>query len=304
MRGILTVALLVVASLALAQTKEPAEKMFWMGYRMPQGFFSNPGSDGSEGKSQEKSEVLPATEVDMETDSTFDAREFLERSGVPFPAGSKAVLYRDPPILQVFNTKENLELVDSIMLASLGPCGTGFLQNEYTLVALKLSPAAFAKPVISVANLKAEAGNSWREINVLKFVSKSGIRVQASAAEGVENTIISSTPTTDGKPPAGMSGSSCETENVVGPDGETIDVRFFYRFRGVPDGNKKPLEVSISSESTVGDGAPQILHLTAISGVAGSALGQERVDGYALVLRVTQERTEAVPFEFIRRKAP
>ena len=52
----------------------------------------------------------------------FDASEFLKSLGLEFPSGSEAVYDQNSSMLVVRNSRENLEIFDSV----LSSCGLGF----------------------------------------------------------------------------------------------------------------------------------------------------------------------------------
>lgn len=222
-----------------------------------------------------------------------DVKGWLESMGILFPPGSEALYFFDRSQLIVRNTKENLELIKSLNSCN-NRMGYPIHKSEITLVAFNPSAERLGNPTASFDQLKKNAGDSWKEIATLQFVSKSGVTVHSQAIFGQKSVSVSALKSDTTGPasikapdlPPSAEGNTCALQIVVGPDRRTIDANLSFRLRSVLPGSKEPLTIQFDGSTTVQDGYPQVLQIVEPT---------ENGPAYALVLRITGVLAETTP---------
>ncbi len=282
-----------------AQTEEPPiPKLTPKVYSVPPGMFSMHPD-----KSDQWNKIKPAPGVKSLgekgshlSESVYDVKKFLEAQAVPFPRGSEAIYVYDGSIVFVRNTQENLDIIDALLGDTCGGMSMN-LRNEISIVSLGTPKNRFGRPAPTFAELKKQAGESWREIFSMEVVSRSGLT--ATATSGTGKAIASKPDTENSKVkapelPHDASGSSFAIEPIVGPDGWTIDATLSFRHQGVI-GENKPLNISYDGGATLWDNYPQILQLVEAT---------ESTPAYAVILRITIALPSTWPVRETRSQDP
>lgn len=207
----------------------------------------------------------------------YDGKRFLEQQGVKFPEGAEAVFDQSAQALMVRNTKENLELIESI----LAGCGLGTFGNiaiEFSVYecALPLDAAGGMKQWPTYAELTSLPIASRKFLDNVSVMGKSGQRITfARVFEGVAKE-----PKREATPESqevydesegfreGELGTKAEAEIVVGPDAVTIDVAATYRARFLGNDGKWS-EVSFVNNFQCQEGYPLVIYASSLKGQEG-----------------------------------
>lgn len=258
------VVLLFCAFPAMAADKP---KMVTIAYPTPPGLFFH-SSEGSKPE-RELKPLKGVVPIDEKSHGIYDVREYFSAEGITFPDGSEATYFTQRSMLVVRNTRENLDLFDTLFDHGcyLPPLS---LRNEISVVTMEL-PDGHSEKMPTLSELRKMAGDSWLEISRIALLSKSGMRVTGAAANGKDSG-------NDAKLPPDAMGSICEIETVIGPDGYTMDSNLSFQFRGMAGANKLPLNIRYSGSASLWDSHTQILQIVSAT---------EKAPAYALLLRVT-----------------
>lgn len=138
-----------------AQTTAPPEpKLIPRIYYVPPSMFSLHPSDSDAWKSFKPTPgVIPVEEQATYLDKTvYDVRKWFEAQGISFPEGSEAIYVQDGSVIFVRNTRENIDLIDTLL-----PGREDFvtnLRNEISIVTFKTKGERLSKPTPTFVGLK------------------------------------------------------------------------------------------------------------------------------------------------------
>lgn len=268
-----TMAFVVGSGGSFAEEKEPSgEELILRAFRLPPVFFTRPDAANSKGARQEEPgiKVLPSPPNEPQTHRRLDVRGFLESMGAPLSAKSEAIYFEGASALVVRATEKELEILSSLGLGE-GGCFEGpLVQVTFTLVQLSLEKPIEDIEVLSYANLRKMAGDSWQLVDRQVLTMKSGMR--AMHAAGISNrehpfVQVKDEGNTDTAPeiwkPRSFSGDESGTrvtvEPVIGPDSLSIDVSLDYRHRSQAGENQAPYEHNLTTMTAAWDGYPVVL---------------------------------------------
>ncbi len=267
-------ALAVAANLlTLKAAEEPkkdsaVESMGLAAWRVPPGFVSSADPTNPEGvRKPHKGFVSKKNPHAIQ----YDAREFLEMSGVLFPEGAEAIYDEGANSLIVRNTQDNLDLIDSLVGWSCNLRSPNIVIEITTFEST--IPAEFRKPTSkwpSFTELERLAGAEMQMLDRVSATTKSGNR---SVIKNRDGFVSRPKPNAADQPDEkdeetfreGESGTQVEVEPVIGPDGVTIDISLSYQFRLPPRGNKIS-ELSFNSDYVCTEGNPVILQIAQVPG--------------------------------------
>ncbi|GEM_PF-7033970 len=215
---IFTIALCCFLGVQLSAAESSEEPLLLRAYNVPLSFFTKPYPTSKEGKREQ-----------------LDVKKYLQEQGVAFPPGAEAAYDVAARCLIVRQTAKNLEQVDSLLVTfddSHPP------QVQCEISAYEIS-SAHIRLVHSERNLLPETLKQLeakgRLINRLLCVVKSGQIAEATQRGGKERSHAKLLP-------------------VIGADGATIDMTLDYFLNVLPEGGKKPMELTAKSILHVDDG--------------------------------------------------
>ncbi len=273
-----------------AATAEDGDMHYSTLHVPPNAFLSVPD------KSQAKRKVVPRPGVvslgGQESEGIYGVVEWLKRSGITFPQGSEATYVADRSLLISRNSKDNLEKIDVLLNSGAPRDQPASIRSEIVVATFHAPGELLDNPSLALSELKKIAGDSWREIAKLEILSKSGMNASASAING-ETTQSGEAKTA--KFPDGAWGSSCEIETILNPDGYSMDVDVWFRYRGRPDQNQPPLDLEYKGATTAWDGFPQFLQMIK---------GDKDTPASAVILRNTQVLPSSWPMNKAVKSAP
>jgi hypothetical protein len=251
----LFILLLQTATTTLVAEEKPTDpssdpKFNIRSWRVPPGYFptsSNPSPDTGNAN--------PALQ---------GAQSYLETNGITFPEGAFARYDPKASKVVIRNTQENLELAEFLF--------------DSGLICIFPSPAVDIIALDCPTPVSSEAANpKWptledihkmpaSEVRVLSQVSvlvKSGLRIsarQTSFADGKEKPHPNPGTESENLQP-GESGTKLEVEAVVGPDGLTVDLSYWYQLRR-PVSSGTWSELNLSGAMVVQDNSSRIIHVS------------------------------------------
>lgn len=243
-------------------------------WRLPPGFVSMANPSDKDGART----PLRGFETKKNTRGVqYDGKRFLEEQGVKFPEGAEAVFDQSAQALMVRNTKENLELIESI----LAGCGLGAFGNiaiEFSVYecALLLDAAGGMKQWPTYAELTSLPAASRKFLDNVSVMGKSGQRMtferisEAIAKEPKQEASSESQEIDDESEGFrdGELGTKAEADVVVGPDGVSVDVAATYRSRFLGSDGKWS-EVSFVNNFQCQEGYPLVIYASALKGQEG-----------------------------------
>lgn len=245
-----TAFVLLAAIATLTAEEKPTPELIGKFYWLPPAFF----------------DPLEKTTIEITMDGrpvqVIDLRKFFESQGLLFPPGAKAYAFANTGAIYCENTRENLDLVDTLFVGGchLPPVS---IRTELTLVSLPAPPFSPEGNPPTYEQLKAAAGTEWKVLNTVTALSKSGTRTEVKTDE-VE----------------------CFFEQIIGPDGVAYDSTITYRFRNSLR-NGKPKSFDYQGDSSTTFPSPQVLQLTRLPG-SSTAI--------ALIMRADQILPGGKPF--------
>lgn len=196
--------------------------------------------------------------------SQYDAKAFLEASGITFPPGSEAIFDAGTGSLVVRNTRENLELVDNLSEGGpvVSPSNIAIEISTFEC-ALPAEYATTAAPWPSYFQLIKDCPDRLL-LDRVSTVTKSGIRAAMNHILSKSNPTPAATPAEKKAGETfqpGELGTIAESELVLGPDGQTVDANLTYRFRQMGAGNT-PSEVTLNTSFTTTTGHPVVISVS------------------------------------------
>ncbi len=233
-RSIKVVALLLVGGLQALYLpflhSEESVRMQTGVWRVPPSFISVADPSSKTGKRK----PLPSFQSKQNPNAVqYDATESLKAQGVTFPSGSSAIFDQNSGSLVMYNTPENLEIVDG----GLAGCCLGMGSN----VVIDISTYECTFP--AGENLLAQKWPTYDELTklpaaALKLLDRASVATKTGTQVSLRQTYFSAVPhkstenaeNTDGFL-EGEYGSIIKVEPVVGPDGVAIDASVEYCFR-------------------------------------------------------------------------
>jgi hypothetical protein len=263
LRATVLAMLLVLEFAAFGQESAPANQKFEIGvWNVPRGFIEAINSSSSQSTPLK---LVPGFRSNQPPGlSQYDAKEFLELSGITFPPGSEAIFDASTGNLVVRNTRENLELVDS--LTGGGPVAPPFniaIEISTFECSLTAEYSSTEAPWPSYFKL-IKSSPAPQLLDRVSAVTKSGVRAAM-------NHVITTTSAAPSAMPSAKTAGICfqdgewgtisESEPVVGPDSKTIDANIIYRFRK-PGANNAASEITLNTSFTANDGLPVVIWIS------------------------------------------
>ena len=170
---------------------------------------------------------------------TISAKDVLKNAGISFPADSSAVIDRVTHVLTVFNTPQQLELVDAYILSiRVG-------SEKQMVMQIELYEIPMARAIDLLERTKAEGDDSEvaeklrkengsegiRLLSTANIIARSGNRAKSFA--GTSYRYISGYEFKDQKDiprfATAEDGTSFEVDPVLGADNVTIDLNFAFK---------------------------------------------------------------------------
>ncbi len=271
----LIVALAIESDSGFAQQAEsPVKNLVTRAIKLPASYFTRPDTTNPEGTRQQEQgiKVLPLAQNEHAGHRRLDVRDFLKSMGVPLTEESEAIYFEGADVLVVRVSEESLEMLSLLGLDNSACWVPHGIQTTFTLVQFALDKPLEETDVLSYANLRKLAGNSWQVIDRQILTTKSGMLAKHSAGVNsgqspfVENKDEeASEPTSGTWKPRSFSGDEFGTrigvEPVIGPDSLSIDLSIDYRHRSKAGENRTPFEINLNTMTAVWDGYPVVLQL-------------------------------------------
>lgn len=196
-----------------------------------------------------------------------DLRHYLEIRDIKLPASGSAAYDPSYATVTVRAPEHVLEQLDQLWKNEL----PWAVRVSFTLVEFNLGDST-ALPLMDYEELKKAAGNSWRVVDRVTLMGKSGHKV-TSEMQGREKSATKpkAPPKQKGAEealwpnPLSSFGSRVEMEPMIGAGAAALEVSFVYLYHSRPVGEMPEAFMNVQTNVTLLHNVPVIVHTTTVN---------------------------------------
>jgi hypothetical protein len=290
----------------LAADEKPAGLRIRL-YQVPASFFAD-----KEGRLVSGVKAIPQEHPDSDA-AQYDVREFLEQWGCKFAPEDEAIYQPARESLVIRARQVTFDAIEGMHLDKYFWDLPSLLRIEVTLVEFSTADMSKGEVPSSYDALRKAARDSWRVVDRVAVVAKSGQRATSVSKTGAPdpksaapapapNPCQKESSVADGLHPLqpGEAGTQVEAELVLAPDESTTDVILAYSYRAQEHGG---LEWNVTTALTGIAGKPLIAQFGPVAADVPGA-GPTRMRALVVRVDVLDLRPKKFPAEKDARPQP